>query len=277
MQHPAADIIERHIMNDFVTQNIATIAAPAALNVDANIATAEPTVETQQPGVQTANAAATSPTPQPVYPEAAPNAVAATDAIVQVAIAAVVPMPMSKQAQRQQLQSKFVPVRCGAEVLASAPVNAECGPRHNGTFEVRFDSPNEVTEKAINTFSGIGGLYFTPNNIDEHPALKKIRNAEDGINLSALMTRAKRPANIDDASWQALDVMWKDVSTVLNHGLAPVQALITRALAEKGVGGAKISKKLGGGMKATAEDKHEVMCQVLDHLNELLAQNATVK
>ena len=109
------------------------------------------------------------------------------------------------------------------------------------------------------------------------PLDKKIRNAENGINLSVLMTRAKRPANIDDTSWHMLEVMWKDVSTVLNQGLASVQALITRALAEKGVGGPKISKKLGGGMKASAEDKHEVMCQVLDHLNELLTQNVTAK
>lgn len=264
-------------MNDFVTQNISAIAAPAAQNVDANVTTTKTTLEIQLTGAQIADAAAAMTSAQPVYPEAAPTAVSATDAIAQVAIAAVVPMPMSKQAQRQQVQSKFVTVRCGAEVLASAPVNAECGPRYNGTFEVRFDSPKEVTEKAINTFSGIGGLYFTPNNIDEHPALKKIRNQEDGINLSALMTRAKRPANIDDASWHALNAMWKDVSTALNHGLAPVQALIARALAEKGVGGPKISKKLGGGMKANAQDKQETLCQVLDYLNELLEQNATAK
>jgi hypothetical protein len=186
--------------------------------------------------------------------------------------------PANKQAQRQQLQTKFVPVRCGAEVLASAPVNAECGPSYNGTFEVRFDSPNEVTAKTITTFACNGALYFTPNNIDEHPALKKIRKAEGGINLSALMTRAKRPANIDDASWQPLDVMWKDVSTALNnHGLAPLHALIARALAEKGLGGPKISKKLCGGVNGSAENKHEIMCHVLDRLTELLAQNVTVK
>jgi len=263
-------------MNDFAIQNITTIAAPAAQNVDAN--TVEPTAQTHLQEAQIANAVAASSTPQFGYPADAPNADAATDAVSQPVITAVVPMPMSKQAQRQQLQSKFVPVRCGAEVLASEPVNEECGPRYNGTFEVRFDSPNEVTGKALGTFVGIGALFFTAKNIDEHPALKKIRKAEDGINLSALMTRAKRPANIDDASWHPLEVMWKDVSTVLyNQGLAPLHALITRALAENGVGGPKISKKLSGGMNANAGDKHEVMCQVLDRLNELLVQNATAK
>lgn len=265
-------------MNDFVSQNISAIAAPAAQNVDANVATTKTTLEIQLTGAQIADAAAALPSPQPVYTETAPDAVAATDAVSQSFIVAEVPMPMSKQAQRQEVQSKFVPVRCGAEVLASAPVNAECGPRYNGTFEVRFDSPNEVTAKTLSTFAGNGAVHFTPNNIDEHPALKKIRKTEDGINLSALMTRAKRPANIDDASWRALAEMWQTASTVLiTAGLTPMHALITRALSEKGLGGPKISKKLSGGMNADLGDKHEMMCQVLDRLNELLAQNAMAK
>ncbi|MEG0084105.1 MAG: Hsp20/alpha crystallin family protein [Massilia sp.] len=228
--------------------------------------------------VQTSETGAAMTSAQPVSPRAATTAVATTDAVSHAVIAAAAPIPMGKQAQRQQAHGKFVTVRCEIESQVNAAVNAQRGRRYKGTFELHIDTPKEVTVKTISACGSSGVLFFTPDKIDEHPELKKIRKVADGFNLSALMSRAKPPANIDDASWQVLEEMCNDVSTVLRtHGLAPMQALITRALAEKGLGGPKISKKLGGGMTGKAGDKHEVMCQVLDHMNELLAQNVAAK
>jgi hypothetical protein len=116
-------------------------------------------------------------------------------------------------------------------------------------------------------------VFFTPDDLDQHPTLKKVRKAEDGINLSALMTRAKRPASIDDKSWQELEDMWNDVSkTLYSQGLAPMHLLIAGVLAANGMGGPKINKKLGGSINVSIDNKIEVMCNVLDELNELLVQ-----
>lgn len=262
---------ERIQMNDFATQDIAAIAAPAAQNVDANVTITETTAETQLSGVQIANALAASSTPQPAYPEAAANAAVATDAVSQTVTAAVVPMPVSKQAQRVELGGKFVPVRCGIESQASAAVNEKHSTKYKGTFEARLDNPNEVTAKTLEKLCSSGSLFFMPNDANQYPALKKICDTDGEVNLSALMTKAKRPANIDDTSWRPLEQMWNDASKTLRiDGLAPMHMLIARVLAEKGLGGPKISKKLGGSSNAGTGHKHEAMCQVLDNLNELL-------
>lgn len=182
-------------------------------------------------------------------------------------------MPVSKQAQRYQLASKFATARCEIESQVSAAVNAKCGQRYKGAFEVRFDNPNEVTTKTLSAFCNNGAVFFTPDDLDQHPTLKKVRKAEEGINLSALMNRAKRPANIDDNSWQELEEMWGDVSkTLYSQGLAPMHILIAGVLAANGMGGPKINKKLGGSINVSIDNKIEVMCKVLDELNELLVQ-----
>lgn len=181
--------------------------------------------------------------------------------------------PISKQTLRYQLASKFTSARCEIESQVSAVVNAKCGQRYKGTFDVRFDSPNEVTQKTLSAFCGAGTVFFTSDDLDQHPTLKKVRKAEEGINLSALMTRAKRPASIDDKSWQELEDMWNDVSkTLYSQGLAPMHILIAGVLAANGMGGPKINKKLGGSINVSIDNKIEVMCKVLDELNELLVQ-----
>lgn len=184
----------------------------------------------------------------------------------------------TKQALRYQLASKFTSARCEIESQVSAVVNAKCGQRYKGTFEVRFDSPNEVTQKTLSAFCGAGTVFFTPDDLDQHTALKKVRKAEEGINLSALMTRTKRPGSIDDKSWQELEDMWNDVSkTLYSQGLAPMHILIAGVLAANGLGGPKINKKLGGSANVSIDNKTEAMCKVLDELNELLANTINMK
>lgn len=223
--------------------------------------------------VETSETGASMTPAQLVYQEDAPNTAVDADAISQVTIAAVVPMPSNKQAQRYELYSKFAAARCEIEMQVSAAVNAKCGQRYKGTFEVRFDNPSEVTAKTLLAFCGNGAVFFAPNDIDQHPALKKLRKANDGINLSALMSRVKQPANIDDDSWKSLEEMWNDVSkTLFTQGLAPMHILIAGVLAAKGLGGPKINKKLCSRINGDAGKTHEVMCQILDDLNELLNQ-----
>lgn len=187
-------------------------------------------------------------------------------------------LPLNKNTQRAELGAKFVPVRCGIESQASAAVNAKHRLQYKGTFEVRLDNPNEVTAKTLEKLCSSGALIFMPDDVSQYPALKRISDADGEVNLSAQMTKAKRPANIDDASWVPLEEMWNDVSKTLRiDGLAPMHMLIARVLAEKGLGGPKISKKLGGSSNAGAGHKHEAMCQVLDNLNELLMKTKATK
>jgi hypothetical protein len=228
--------------------------------------------------VETSESGASMTSARPMYPEVTPSALAPGDAIAQPAIMVVAPMPISKQAQRYELHSKFAKVRCEIEAQVSAAVTAKCGQRYKGVFEVRFDNPSDVTPKALLAFCGNGAVFFAPNDLDQHPALKKLRKADEGINLSALMSRVKRSANIDDDSWNALEEMWSDVSkTLYTQGLAPMHILIAGVLAAKGLGGPKINKKLCSSLAGKAGNTHEVMCQILGDLNELLAQNAMVK
>jgi hypothetical protein len=222
----------------------------------------------------------TTPTPQAQPHDMPGGAVIAnteTQPVLEAVDAATTPST-TKQALRYQLASKFTSARCEIESQVSAVVNTKCGQRYKGTFEVRFDSPNEVTQKTLSAFCGAGTLFFTPDDLDQHPTLKKVRKAEEGINLSALMTRAKRPASIDDKSWQELENMWNDVSkTLYSQGLAPRHILIAGVLAANGLGGPKINKKLGGSINVSIDNKIEVMCKVLDALNELLASTMNMK
>lgn len=186
--------------------------------------------------------------------------------------------PMTKQVQRYQLFGRFDPLRCKIETYVTTAVNSKCSASHMGTFDIRFDNPNEVTPKTLSAFCNNGAVFFIPDDINQHPALKNIRKSENGINLSALMNRVKRPTNIDDTSWHQLEEMWSEVSTTLySQGLAPMHILIAGVLAGKGLGGPKINKKLCGSINADTGNKHEVMCQILDDLNKLLVQDPTVK
>lgn len=177
------------------------------------------------------------------------------------------PSLMTKQEQRYQLFRLFDPLRAKIETFVTSAVNARCSARYKGFFEVRFDNPNDITAKSVADFCMTGAVFFTADDLTEQAALKKIRKAEAGVNLSALMTRAKRPTNIDDAAWRELANMWNEVSTVLRiDGITPMHSIVTNALTTAGCGGPKINKKLGGGINANAQDMHVVMCQVLQQL-----------
>lgn len=221
----------------------------------------------------------TTPTPQ-AQPHDMPGGAVIDNAEappVLEAVDSVTTPPIMKQALRYQLASKFTSARCEIESQVSAVVNAKCGQRYKGTFDVRFDSPNEVTQKTLSAFCGAGTVFFTSDDLDQHPTLKKVRKAEEGINLSALMTRAKRPGSIDDKSWQELEDMWNDVSkTLYSQGLAPMHILIAGVLAANGLGGPKINKKLGGSINVNSGGQLDVMCKVLNELNELLVQHASI-
>jgi hypothetical protein len=222
----------------------------------------------------------TTPTPQAQPHDMPGGAVIAnteTQPVLEAVDAATTPST-TKQALRYQLASKFTSARCEIESQVSAVVNTKCGQRYKGTFEVRFDSPNEVTQKTLSAFCGAGTLFFTPDDLDQHPTLKKVRKAEEGINLSALMTRAKRPASIVDISCLELEILCNLVSkTLYSEGIAPSQFLIAGVWAANGLGGPKINKKLGGSINVSIDNKIEVMCKVLDALNELLASTMNMK
>jgi hypothetical protein len=210
---------------------------------------------------------------QATLPEAETPTAIQSNSMPQPVQTPVVQLPISKQEKRYQLSSKFATARCAIESLASAAVNAACGAHYKGTFDIHLDNPNEVTGKTLAALCGAGSIFFKPDELDQYPVLKKVRQADDGINLSALMTKAKRPSSIDDNSWQELNEMWNNVSKMfLRQGLAPMHMLIARVLTEKGVGGPRISKKLRSTIDVDANDKHEVLCQILDNLNELLAE-----
>lgn len=207
------------------------------------------------------------------------NAIKAVHSSATPPTARVPEMPslVSKHEQRYQLARKFAVTRSEIESQVSAAVNAKCGQRYKGTFEVRFDNPNEVTTKTLSTFCHNGAVFFTADDLDQHPNLKKIRKAEEGINLSALMSRAKRPANIDDNSWQELEEMWNDVSkTLYSQGIAPMHVRISGVLTANGLGGPKINKKLGGSINVSSGSQLDVMCKVLDELNKSLVQHASI-
>ncbi|MBB5371077.1 MULTISPECIES: hypothetical protein [unclassified Janthinobacterium] len=221
----------------------------------------------------------TTPTPQ-VQPHDMPGVagIANTDLQPVTAVADSLPIPsMTKHEQRYQLANKFAVTRCEIESQVSAAVNAKCGQRYKGTFEVRFDNPNEVTTKTLSTFCNNGAVFFTADDLEQHPTLKNIRKAEEGINLSALMSRVKRPTNIDDNSWQELEQMWNNVSkTLYSQGIAPMHIRISGVLTANGLGGPKINKKLGGSIDVNSGSQLDVMCKVLDELNESLVQHTSI-
>lgn len=228
--------------------------------------------------IQTAATDLTQNSMQTILPDA--SSIDAVDSSIAPSTAMLpeMPLPISKQAQRYQLACKLTTARCEIESQVSAALNAKCGQRYKGTFEVRFDMLNEVTTKALSAFCSNGAVFFTPEDLDQHPALKNIRKSQDGIDLSALMNRVKRPTNIDDTSWHQLEEMWSEVSTTLySQGLAPMHILIAGVLAAKGLGGPKINKKLCANINADTGNMHEVMCQILDDLNEQLVQHPTIK
>jgi hypothetical protein len=221
-------------------------------------------------------------TTQPTLVANLPGSAAATDEGVHDSAAPAQSMPgnnpVNKQTLRSQIGSMFAPVRSEMEFAASAPLNAIAGPRYKGTFEVRFDNPNEVTPKALLAFCGNGSVFFTPDSMGDYPDLGKMRGVDDGVDISALATRSKRPSHMTEESWEKVKKMWADISEILyTQSLAPLHVLIARVLAAEGMGGPKVSKKLRRSNDSKTADKHEVMCKVLDDLLALLRQSATEK
>lgn len=243
-------------MNDFVPQNIAAIAAPAAQNVDANITTAETTAKTQLPGAQIANAAAALPAPPLENQVQQPP----------------VDVVKSKQEERRDLFALVDIVRCLVESRCAGVTNSGYGAAYKGTFDVRFDNPDEVTPKTLNAFLSKGVVIFFPDDINQYPSLKKYCKHDGGINLSALCTRKGRPANINEAEWASLMSMWAAVSTVLHvKGIDPIYTIFTEALRSFGYGGPKINRKLGGGL-ASVQGAQAPMQDVLKKLISLLEE-----
>lgn len=176
-----------------------------------------------------------------------------------------------KKSMRHELMMLFSKALGGIEAKACAPVNAKHGEMYQGTFEARFNMPNDVTVKTIAMAIGNGAIFYEPYPNSDFAQFEKLRNAGGEINLSALTGRAKRPAGIDEASWQKLIAMRDEVSiTLYNEGLAPIHALISQALAMHGLGGPKINKKLRATNVPVTSDKHEAMCAALTQLTEML-------
>jgi hypothetical protein len=241
-------------MNDFATQDIAVIAAPAASNVEAN--TVELMVETHLPAVQIANAVTALPAPQlESQPQQHP-----------------VDVVKSMQEERRDLFALVDIVRCIVESRCAGVTNNKQGVACKGTFDVRFDNPDEVTPKTLNTFLTKGVVIFFPYDINQYPWLKKYCKHDGGINLSALCTRKSRPTNINEAEWASLMSMWATVSTVLHvNGIDPIYTVFTEALRSFGYGGPKINRKLGGGL-ASVQVGQAPMQEVLKKLISLLEE-----
>lgn len=243
-------------MNDFATQDIAAIAAPAAQNVDANATTTKTTAETQLSGVQIANTAPALPAPSLESLTQQP----ATDVV------------KSMQEERRDLFALVDIVRCIVESRCAGVTNNKQGVACKGTFDVRFDNPDEVTPKTLNAFLTKGVVIFFPDDINQYPWLKKYCKHGGGINLSALCTRKNRPANINEIEWAALTDMWEAISTVLNaEGIDPIYAVFTEALRWSGYGGPKINRKLGGGL-ASVQGAQAPMQDVLKKLISMLKE-----
>ncbi|MRV73560.1 hypothetical protein GJ700_17750 [Duganella sp. FT92W] len=241
---------ERLQMTDFATQDTAVIAATVAPTVDAN--TIEPTVKTHVPSIQIVDAIAAPPQleNQPRQP--------LSDVV------------KSKQEERRDLFALVDTIRCFVESHCAEAANKSYSEIYNGTFDVRFDSPDEVTPKTINALLSKGVVFFFPCNINQYPWLKKYCKQDGGINLSALCTRKNRPANINDTDWTSLMSMWAAVSTVLHvKGIDPIYAVFTEALRSFGHGGPKINRKLGGDL-AAMQGNQAPMQDVLKKLISLL-------
>lgn len=242
-------------MNDFATQNIAA-PAPAAQNMDANI-TVKTTAETQVPDVQIANAAAALSAPQ----------------LENQAQQHPIDVVKSKQEERRDLFALVDIVRCLVESRCAGVINNDYGVAYKGTFDVRFDNPDEITPKTMNTFLSKGVVIIFPNSIDDYPSLKKYCKQDGGINLSALCTRKSRPANINEAEWASLMSMWVAVSTLLHvKGIDPIYTVFTEALRSFGHGGPKINRKLGGGLaslQGTQAPMHDVLKKLISLLEEI--------
>lgn len=241
-------------MNDFVTQDIPAIAAPITPNMDANVTTVYPMAELQMLDAQIANAMGKVPTPQPEIQAQQPI----TDAV------------KSKQQERRDLSALVDIVRCLSESHGASVINNEYGVIYKGTFDVRFDNPDEVTPKTLNAFLSKGVVLFFPDDINDYPSLKKFSKPDGGINLSVLLTRKKRPANLNEAEWTSFMAMWAAISTVLHaKGIDPIYTVFTEALRSFGYGGPKINRKLGGGLESV-QSTQAPMEDVLKKLISLL-------
>ncbi|SFV16543.1 hypothetical protein SAMN05216552_10533 [Pseudoduganella namucuonensis] len=180
----------------------------------------------------------------------------------------------SKQEERRDLSALVDIVRCLSESRCASVTNSAYGRTYKGTFDVRFDNPDEVTPKTLNAFLSKGVLIFFPDDITDYPSMKKYCKQDGGINLSALCTRKNRPANINEAEWASLMSMWAAVSTVLHvKGIDPIYTIFTEALRSLGHGGPKINRKLGGGL-ASVQGAQAPMQDVLKKLISMLEELA---
>lgn len=239
-------------MNDFANQNIAGISAFAASTVDTS--NVESMVETPLITEKMDNTGALSPTPS------------LENKTQQHPIVAV----KSKQEERRDLFTLVDVVRCLVESRCAGVTNSEYGATYKGSFDVRFDNPDEVTPKTLNALLSKGAVIFFPNDINQYPSLRKYCKHGGGINLSTLCTRKNRPANIGESEWTSLMGMWNAISTVLHvKGIDPIYTVFTEALRSFGYGGPKINRKLGGDL-ASVQGAQAPMEDVLKKLISLL-------
>lgn len=243
-------------MNDFAIQSTDTIVAQATPNVSAN--SVESSAASHQPSTQIADVVTASPTEL-------------LETQIQQHTGDVV---KSKQEERRDLFTLVDIIRCLVESRCAAVINKELGTTIKGTLDVRFDNPDEVTPKTMNTFLSKGVVILFPYDINQYPWLKKYCKQDGGINLSALCTRKSRPANINEAEWVSLMSMWAVVSTVLHaKGIDPIYTVFTEVLRSFGQGGPKINRKLGGGL-ASMQGPQTPMYDVLKKLISLLEKIA---
>ena len=179
----------------------------------------------------------------------------------------------AKKSHRHELISLLATVRSDIEAKASAAINAKHRLQYQGTFEVRFNMPSDVTVKTVSVLAANGAVFFKPDMTSENALLEKLCKDDGVLNLSALTGRSKRPTSIDEAAWQKLSTMRDDISiTLYNEGLAPIHALINQALAVHGMAGPKVSKKLRANNLPDTSDKHAAMCAALKQLSEMLSE-----
>jgi hypothetical protein len=220
------------------------------------------------------NSAVSDAAPQ-VHPVHDSNTIAANPAVMRTTQASLmqdVTPATTKKSHRHELISLLAAVHSDIEVKASAAINAKHRHQYQGTFEVRFNMPSEVTAKTVSVLAANGAVFFKPDATSDNALFEKLCKTDGVLNLSALTSRSKRPANIDEAPWQKLSTMRDDISvTLYNEGLAPIHALINQALAVHGMAGPKVSKKLRANNLPDTSDKHAAMCAALKHLSVMLS------
>lgn len=175
---------------------------------------------------------------------------------------------MNEQQNDSNIVDLMEALRIRLENRIVASLNFMCGEKYKGKFHVTFMNPSELTMKKLEDFFDNGPLIFYPEDEKQYASLKDFREADGGINISALRSVKGGPDNIQEEEWESYCVMAKEVGAVFaRQGLIPMSIMVSEMQRSYGYKATEVDETLGE--KYCDEDYAEhALQEVLESLIE---------